>query len=184
QDNNFQNFQLSQETFDPMRSSIKLLLFSLSLTLLALASPAWAQEKKPQQAPDAVKLSVGFTNSEYSNLVQTEYTQGLSAELDARMFKRAGVRLGGVFQYNRANLGDQVALDTYSFGPQLSVDLVKGYVSPFGRALFGLQTTYNADRTFARTYGLGVDVNIGHVFITPILLDWQKTEGVPGAMEE
>lgn len=131
------------------------------------------------QSPDKVKLSVGFTNTEYSfeSLFKTEYEQGLTAELDARIFRKSPFRLGGVFQYNRDALGADLPIDTYSFGPQLSVDFFKGYVSPFGRALFGFQTTYQNDRVFTRTYGVGVDVNLGHVFIRPVVLDFIRTEG-------
>lgn len=149
-------------------------ILSIAFALL-FASSAVAQDK----SPDKVKLSVGFTNTEYSfeSLFSTEYKQGLSAELDARIFKKSGVRLGGVFQFNRNAIGDDLPLDTYSFGPQLSVDLFKGVVSPFGRALFGIQTAYNSDRQFTRTYGVGVDVNLGHVFIRPAVIDWIRTEG-------
>jgi hypothetical protein len=148
--------------------------FTLTFAVL-FATIGVAQDK----SPDKVKLSVGFTNTEYSfeSLFSTEYAQGLSAELDARLFKKGPARLGGVFQFNRANISSDLPLDTYSFGPQLSVDLFKGVVSPFGRALFGLQTTYNSDRVFTRAYGVGVDVNLGHVFIRPAVIDWIRTEG-------
>ncbi|HKQ91339.1 MAG TPA: outer membrane beta-barrel protein [Blastocatellia bacterium] len=148
---------------------------SLTTLLLAFVAGPSAQEA----APDKVKLSAGFTNTEYSfeSLFSTEYEQGLTAELDARIFKKSGIRLGGVFQYNRNAVGADLPIDTYSFGPQLSVDLFKGVVSPFGRALFGFQTTYNSDRVFTRAYGVGVDVNLGHVFIRPVVVDWIRTEG-------
>jgi len=162
-----------------MRSSIKLLLFSLSLTLLALASPAWAQEK----TPDAVKLSVSFTNSEYSNLFSTEYAQGLSAELDAKIARYDRFRIGGVFQWNRANISDSQPVDTYSAGPQVSVDFFKGHISPFGRALFGVTTSYQQDRAFSRIYEFGFDVNLGHLVLRPFGLGYQKIEGVPGAAQ-
>lgn len=151
-------------------------LVTIAFALVAIfAGVALGQEK----SPDKAKLSVGFTNTEYSfeSLFLTEYEQGLTAELDARIFKKSGVRLGGVFQYNRNAVGGDLPIDTYSFGPQLSVDLFKGYVSPFGRALFGFQTTYSNDRVFTRTYGVGVDVNLGHVFIRPAVVDWIRTEG-------
>lgn len=131
-----------------------------------------------QDSPkDAVKLSIGFTNSEYSfeSLFSTEYKQGLTAEADVKIAGNSKVRLGGVFQFNRAALGDDSPLDTYSFGPRLSYKL--GFVEPFAHALFGAQTTYNADRVFSRTYGAGVDLNFGHIFIRPAVVDWVRTEG-------
>jgi hypothetical protein len=147
-------------------------------TLLLLAASFTSAQDKAQ--PDKLKLSVGFTNTEYSfeSLFSTEYQQGLTAELDARMFKKSAFRLGGVFQYNRSAIGADIPLDTYSFGPQLSVDLAKGFVSPFGHALFGFRTSYSGDRVFTRTYGAGVDINLGHVFIRPVVVDWIRTEGL------
>src|SRR5262249_13905548 len=106
----------------------------LALVFLICLCVSRGQDKTAPNSPDKIKLSVAFSNSEYSDLFSTEYAQGLTAELDARMFKRNGFRLGGVFQWNRANPGEAVPLDTYSFGPQLSYDLFKGTVSPFGRA--------------------------------------------------
>lgn len=128
------------------------------------------------KAQDTVKLSVGFSNTEYYDRFSTEYEQGISAQLDAKIFSKSNFRLGGVFQYNRAKF--DTSLDTYQFGPQLSYKFFKGTVEPFGRALFGLQTTYNQDRRFIRTYGVGVDVNLGHIFFTPIIVDNSKTEGI------
>src|SRR5262252_9323193 len=128
--------------------------------LLACCCFCQAQEKAAAAgSPDRVKVSVAFSNSEYYDLFSTEYQQGLTAELDARVFKRSGIRLGGVFQFNRANLSATAPLDTYSGGPQFSIDLARGFVSPFGRALFGYRTSYGGDRVFTRAYGLGVDLN-------------------------
>lgn len=154
-------------------------LLRTSIVVIALLALFAATTAAQDKSPDKVKLSVGFTNTEYSfeSLFSTKYEQGLTGELDARIFKKGAFRLGGVFQYNRNAVGGDLPTDTYSFGPQLSVDLAKGFVSPFGRAFFGFQTTYNHDRVFTRTYGAGVDINLGHVFIRPVVVDWIRTEG-------
>jgi hypothetical protein len=154
---------------------------ALSTLLLLVAATAFAQDKAGQSAPDRIKLGVGFSNSEYANLLSTEYQQGLTAELDARIFRRDRFRLGGVFQYNRANLSADTPVDTYSFGPRLSVKF--GPIEPFGQALFGLTTTYNDDRAFTRTYGLGADINLGHIYLRPFALDFLKFESAPGAVQ-
>lgn len=142
------------------------------LGLLFVAFIATAQTN----AQDTVKLSVGFSNTEYYDIFSTEYEQGISAQLDAKIFAKNNFRLGGAFQYNRTKFNGPI-LDTYQFGPQLSYKFFKGTVEPFGRALFGFQTNYNRDRKFIRTYGAGVDVNLGHIFVTPIIIDNTKSEG-------
>ena len=162
---------------------MKLLLFVLLFILPQLAVQTFAQEAPKQKAPDAIKLGASFSNSEFGNILSTQYSQGLTAELDARMFRYERFRLGGVFQHNRAQIGADTPLDTYSFGPRLSGDLFHGYVSPFGHALFGFRTTYNQDRAFSRTYGFGVHVNLGHLYLQPFALNYQKVEGCTTPMQ-
>lgn len=129
-------------------------------------------------AQDKVKIGVNFVNSEYAlNPIEAvEYLQGISAELNARIAAQKegkGVRLGGVFYYKRDNFDSPT--DTYAFGPRLSYRF--SIFEPFGHALFGLNTTYNSDRTFTRIYGAGLDVNLGHVYVRPVEVNWQRTEG-------
>ena len=129
-------------------------------------------------AQDKVKFGVNFVNSEYAlNPVEAiEYLQGISAELNARIAAQKeskGFRLGGVFYWKRDNF--DAPTDTYAFGPRLSYRL--SVFEPFGHALFGFNTTYNSDRTFTRIYGAGLDVNLGHVYVRPIEVNWQRTEG-------
>lgn len=131
------------------------------------------QEK---QSNDAVKFGVGFSNSEYEDLFSTEYEQGLYGEVDVKAYRRGPVRLGIVGRYDR-NRFRSPSVDTYSGGGRLSVDLAKGFVSPFGHALFGVTTTYNDDRVFTRTYGAGVDLNFGHFYLRPIEVNWIRNEG-------
>src|SRR5262245_28423537 len=66
-------------------------------------------------APDTVKIVVGFSNSEYSNLLNTEYEQGLYGEVDVKAVKRGAVRLGIVGRYDRSRF-DSPSVDTYSGG--------------------------------------------------------------------
>jgi hypothetical protein len=163
-----------------MFRNTKSIVLAVAIGLLFTVS-AFAQDRTH---PDKLKLSVAFSNSEFRDIFNiSQSTQGLSVEADARVFKRDGLRLGGIFQYNRANLSDPVKVDTYSAGPQISLDLFKGYVSPFGRALFGAVTTYNSDRQFARTFGFGADVNLGHLFIRPFALDFVRVEGVSNSVQ-
>lgn len=140
-----------------------------------------------QDAPDRFKISASFSNTELKNLFGTNVSQsiqGITAEADARVFKYEGLRLGGVFQYSRPQIDAAVAMDTYSFGPQASADLLKGFVSPFGRVLFGVTTDYNGSRAFTRTYGFGADINLGHVFIRPFTLDFINIEGAAASVQK
>lgn len=148
---------------------MKKLFFTLTFLFL-FASVGVAQDK--------VKIGVNFVNSEYvlNPIEAVEYLQGVSAELNARIAAQEngkGFRLGGVFYYKRDNFS--APTDTYAFGPRLSYRL--SVFEPFGHALFGLNTTYNADRTFTRIYGAGLDVNLGHVYVRPIEVNYQRTEG-------
>lgn len=129
-------------------------------------------------AQDKIKIGVNFVNSEYSlNPIEAvEYLQGVSAELDARIAAQKqgkGVRLGGVFYYKRDNF--DAPTDTYAFGPRFSYRL--SIFEPFGHALFGLNTTYNSDRTFTRIYGAGLNLNFGNVYVRPIEINYQRAEG-------
>lgn len=129
-------------------------------------------------AQDKVKVGVNFVNSEYAlnPLEAVEYLQGVSAELNARIATQKegkGFRLGGVFYYKRDNFS--APTDTYAFGPRLSYRL--SVFEPFGHALFGVNTTYNSDRTFTRLYGAGLDINFGNVYVRPIEVNYQRTEG-------
>jgi hypothetical protein len=155
---------------------MKLKTISLAIIAAFVALALFTGIKGQDKPKDTVKGYVGFTSTEYSfeSLFSTEYRQGLTAELDAKVAGNSKVRLGGVFQFNRASF-EEPAIDTYSFGPRLSYKI--GFVEPFGHALFGFQTTYNRDRTFTRTYGAGVDLNFGHVFIRPAVIDFVRTEG-------
>lgn len=144
-------------------------LFTLTFMVL-LATVGVAQDK--------IKIGVNFVNSEYAlNPIEAvEYAQGISAELNARIAGQKegkGFRFGGVFYYKRDNFDSPT--DTYAFGPRLSYRF--SVFEPFGHALFGLNTTYNSDKTFTRIYGAGLDVNLGHIYVRPIEVNWQRTEG-------
>lgn len=138
-----------------------------TLLLLVISLPVVAQ--------DTVKVSAGFVSSDFG----VNDIQGVSAELDAKILKSGKFRIGGVFQYVRPQVENSADVDTYSFGPQVSYDVFGGRISLFGRGLFGVTTDYNGTNTFTRTYGFGGDVNLGHIFIRPFVMDFQRFEGVP-----
>jgi hypothetical protein len=142
----------------------------VTLCLLLFAS-ALAQDKPK----DTVKLGVSVINSEYAlNPVEAvEYLQGVSVDLDVKVFRKSRFRLGGVFNYTRNSFENPT--DNYAFGPQLSVDF--GPVSPFAGVLLGFNTTYNQDKRFNRRYRAGVDVNLGNLFVRPFFAEWERTEG-------
>jgi hypothetical protein len=146
-------------------------IFSSIIAVIVLSLPVLAQ--------DSFRISGTFTNTEFSDVLTSNYTQGLAVEFDGSILQREVFRLGGVFQYSRLNFRGISKIDTYSAGPQLSVGLLKNLVRPYGRALFGVGTTYNSDSTFTTTYGVGVDINLGRVFIRPFGLDFVKAEGDP-----
>lgn len=125
-------------------------------------------------AQDNVKISAAFVNSDFS----AGDTQGIQAELDAKIIKYERFRLGGVFQYVRPSFDRSVDLHVYSAGPQLSYDVFNGRISVFGRALFGV-TDHPQGYAFTKTFGAGADINLGHIFIRPIVLDFKRIEGFP-----
>jgi hypothetical protein len=135
----------------------------------------------PTFAQDKIKLSVSFVNTEFElNPVNAvENLQGISVDLDARVFSKSGARLGGVFNYQRNGISLDTPIDTYMGGLQFSYRA--GPVEPFAAALFGVNTTYNSDRQFARKYRLGVDIPFhreSNFFIRPFYVEWERTEGL------
>jgi hypothetical protein len=149
---------------------LKTILSILTLTLI-LALSALAQDAQP----DHVKVSAAFTGTEISSIAR----QGFSGEIDGRLIRAGRFRVGGVFQFARTCSDCRPRADIFSAGPQVSADIFNGRVSLFGRALFGLTTDYKGNNSFTRTYGGGFDVNLGHLFIRPLAVDWRRVEGVP-----
>lgn len=151
-----------------MKILIRIVAF---VALVLLTDSAFAQDK--------ITIGANFVNSEYSinPFAAVEYLQGISAELNARITAQKdgkGVRLGGVFYYKRDNF--TTPTDTYAFGPRLSYRA--SIFEPFGHALFGVNTAYQQhDRQFTRIYGAGLNINLGHVYVRPIEINWQRTEG-------
>lgn len=125
-------------------------------------------------AQDRVKVSASFVNSDFT----FGNAHGIAAEGDAKILRYEKIRLGGVFQFVRPSFDTCRKIDTYSLGPQVSYDAFNGRISIFGRALFGV-TDLPRNYAFTKTYGAGADVNIGHIFIRPIVLDFQRIEGFP-----
>jgi hypothetical protein len=133
------------------RNTIKSIVLAVAIGLFFTVS-AFGQER------DSFRVGAFFTDTSFRDLLNVKQnTQGLAAELDARI---AG-GLYAEFQYNRANLSDPVHVDTYSIGPKVSIPIFKGVVAPYGRALFGVTTTYNGDRAYTQTFGGGIDVLVG-----------------------
>lgn len=173
-----------------MKTLIKISLLTI-FPVLFFAVIALAQDKPK----DTFKLGVAFSNTEYYDLFSTEYNQGLIASAKFKVASYDKFALHGEFEYRSANLisgnpptlppiegpvptfaiGGNPRNDTYSFG--LSFSRRFGPIEPYAHALFGFNTTYNADRKFSRIYGFGADLNLGHVYIRPIQIDWQRTEG-------
>jgi hypothetical protein len=155
---------------------------TLATLLLAVSFAAFAQEKES----DRIKLSVSFVNSEFElNPVNAiENLQGISVDADAKIFSKpisshVTARLGGVFNYQRNGISQSTPLDTYMAGAQFSLRV--GPVEPFVGALFGVNTTYNQDRLFARKYRVGVDIPFhkeSNFFVRPFFIEWERTEGL------
>ncbi len=148
---------------------MRLILIALFILVLSIAA----------SAQDTVKLTASFANTDLS----LDDIQGVQVELDAKIYKYDKVRVGGVFHYVRPQFGAIQDFDTYSFGPQLSYDLLGGTVSVFGRVMFGLTTDYSGTNASTHTFGAGVDLNLGHVVIRPLVVDRVRIEGVPISVE-
>lgn len=152
----------------------------LTLLLLLFTAGALAQPQNPvyvhAEPQDSIKLSIHFANTD----VGLDQRQGIGAELDAKLIRYERFRVGGVFRYDRACFDCDPKVDAYSVGPQISYDVFNGRVSVFGRALFGITTTYQqSDKLFTRTYGAGADVNFGYLFLRPFVMDFIRVEGLP-----
>jgi hypothetical protein len=160
-----------------MKTLIRIASFTTLILLLSVF--ALAQDKQP----DTVQLSVGFANTQYENLFSTEYEQGLVAKLSLKMAASDRLRLAFAGQYDRSCIGCDFKVDTYAGGPELDVNVIGKRVALFGHALFGLQTSYNDDKAFSRTYGGGVKVFVGNVFFVPGEINYRKVEGVPGGVQ-
>ncbi len=170
-----------------MRSLIRI-AFLAALPVLLFAVVAIAQDNPK----DTFKLGAAFSNTEYYDLFSAEYNQGLIASAKFKVASYEKFGLHGEFEYRSANLisgntpdplpgplptlvGANPRNDTYSFG--LSFGRRFGPIEPYAHALFGFNTTYNADRKFSRIYGFGADINLGHIYLRPIQIDWQRIEG-------
>jgi hypothetical protein len=147
--------------------------------LLFISALALAQSKESK----AVQISVGFSNTQYENLFSTEYEQGGAVKLSVRMASNDRLRLALAGQVDRNCLGCEFKVDTYAGGPELDVLVIGNRVAVFGHALFGLQTSYNNDKVFSRTYGGGVKVFVGNVFFVPGEINYRRVEGVPGGVQ-
>ena len=152
---------------------------SFTTLILLLSFVAMAQDKEL----NTVQASVGFGNNQYANLFSTEYEQGLVARLSLKMTANERARLALAFQYDRNCLGCDFKQDTYAFGPELDVNVIGKRVALFGHALFGLQTSYNHDRVFSRTYGGGVKVFLGNLFFVPGEINYRRVEGSPETVQ-
>ena len=144
---------------------MRILLLTLFLLITSVAV----------SAQDTVKVVVALANSE----ITVEDIQGIQAELDAKIYKGVKFRIGGVFHYVRPQFDAKCEVDTYSFGPSVSYSVFSGKVEFFGRGLFGVTTNYEGLNRFTRAYGVGVDVNLGHIVLRPFVIDRVRIEGAP-----
>jgi hypothetical protein len=160
-----------------MRTLTRIAIITTLLLLFSVI--AMAQDKEP----NTVQASVGFANNQYENIFSTEYEQGLVARLSLKMSANDRARLALAFSYDRNCLGCDFKLDTYAGGPEVDVNIIGKRVALFGHALFGLETSYNHDKAFSRTYGGGVKVFAGNVFFVPGEINYRKVEGVPGGSQ-
>ena len=156
-------------------------------------------------AQDSIKVSVGYVGNEFKfdpNEV-AEYLNGVWLDVDGKIIKRGNFRLGGAFNYQRTFNVTQIDpmaypilpamamsstakfnvvqrdTNTFSFGPRLSYKA--GPVEPFATALFGFKSATDVtERRFVRRYQLGVDVNLGHVFLRPFFIEYEFMDKFAG----
>lgn len=148
-------------------------LFRVLAVVIFLSFPTFAQDK--------VKMSGGLVNAEIelNPISAIENIQGFYVEVDGRIFSKSNFRLGGVFNYQRNGISQDDPVDTYMAGLQFSYRA--GPVEPFAGVLFGVNTTYSNDKTFARKYRVGLDVPFhkeSNFFVRPFFIEWERTEGL------
>lgn len=143
--------------------------FLITLTIFfALTVSASAQD----YATDKVKVYAGFINGSTDFPVLNN--QGLNLAAQYKVYGYEGVKLEAVADFS-AYL-KSARLYVYTAGPQVSVDLFEGRLTPFARILFGA-TRYDEQTFFTHSIGGGVDVNVSrHFFVRPFQYDRQSIE--------
>jgi hypothetical protein len=149
--------------------------------MVLIAAVAPAQDKTP-----SYQIGVGFSNSEYKDLFSTRNEQGLVARLNAKIAAREDAKLilWGSFQFDRNCLGCANKLDTYSFGPEVEGRIIGKRLALFGHALFGLQQTVGQDKVFARTYGGGIKVYLGKLYVIPGEVNYRRSARDPDSVPQ
>ena len=139
------------------------------LVLIASAGMARAQE-----GVSRMKVYAGYStlkpeyNDDYIHGVELEATPKILSYERVRL--EATASLAGHFTTGGNNL-------QFMAGPQLSINLAHGRITPFVRALFG--TTYVYDtHIYTQSVGGGVDVNLGNYFVRPFQFDRQWLKGL------
>src|SRR5262245_3631383 len=137
----------------------------LALLLLACCCFAQAQDNPK----DSVIITVGFIADEYLDLFDTSYRPGITAALNAKI---AGdkTRLGGKFRFDKLD-----EIKAYSFGPELCHKI--SFVDPYAHFLVGFQTVTGVnEKEIIRTVGACVRLNLGHVVLNPLQIDFTNRE--------
>jgi hypothetical protein len=146
------------------------------------------------QAQDSIKISAGYLNTEFqANPIESiEYLKGYYAEVDGRIFKKNGWRLGAVINYQKAYnvevvpagevypMGLYRNVQTFSFGARLSKKI--GPIEPFGAFLLGFRKPHGDTNDAinyepVRKYQVGGDILLGNFFIRPIFIEFEATGG-------
>lgn len=152
----------------------KLGLFIVGAILTFGLWVACSGEAKAQDGGSKIKAYVGFINGSYDFPVLNNRGINISAEYAA--YKYEGVKIEAVGDFS-GYLTSEDKVYTYLFGPQVSVDLFEGRLTPFARILFGA-TRYEGQASYAHSIGGGLDVNVGkHLFARPFAYDKQSSQG-------
>lgn len=142
--------------------------FTLILILAALVIPARAQ--------DRLKVYAGFSN--LSGEVTGENVKGVNLAGQVRLYSYETLKVEAVGDFGVGVRSPGVEVYQGLAGPQVSLDLLDGRVTPFVRSLFGV-TRQTGQSFYTHSIGGGLDINFGKVFVRPLQLDSQTIDTLP-----
>src|SRR5262245_45625006 len=147
--------------------------FLITLTLFFVFAVSASAQTFINTAETKTKIYVGFINGSYD--LGGANNQGVNGSAQIRLYGYEGVKVEAVGDFS-AFLRGRDKVYAYLAGPQVSVDLIEGRLTPFVRIMFGA-TRYDGQGFYSHSVGGGVDVNISkRYFIRPFQYDKQSTD--------
>lgn len=143
------------------------------IVIIALLTLFAGAVKCQDKAETKTTVYAGFINGSYDTPVVNN--QGVNGSAQFKLYGYEGVKLEAVGDFS-GYFRSHYKVYTYLAGPQVSIDLFKGRLTPFARIMFGA-TRYDDHTFYAHSIGGGVDVNVTkRFFIRPFQYDKQSSD--------